>query len=130
MGELWFVRGDKEYLDAVHRCYNDLAHYFRQETRYKYVNLLSHQIRQCIFRPSSRLLQRYSSEEEVSHWFREMERVGDDVKIAGSISKEEVLEAWNAMMFRACCWGACHYIVSGESAPATYYGSQVPVYIG
>lgn len=126
----WTVTRDKAYLDAVHHCYDDLTKYLLRDSRYKYVDLLAHHIRLCVFRPSSRRLQGYSAEDEVSHWFREMEKIGDDMKQADIISKEEITEVWIVMMFRACCWGACHFLVSGERAPFRCYGSQLPVYIG
>jgi hypothetical protein len=104
MSQPWVVRRDKKYLDAVHRCYDDLTKYLEQEERYKYVDLLAHHIRRCIFRPSSRPLQAYSAEEEIAHSFREMEKIGDDMAKVGILSKEEAIEDWIVMMFRACCW--------------------------
>ena len=43
---------------------------------------------------------------------------------------EEVFDMWMTMLFRACCWGACHSFVPGERVPLENYGSQLPVYIG
>jgi len=40
------------------------------------------------------------------------------------------MEAWIVIIFRACCWGACHFFVPGERAPTAHYGSQLSVYIG
>lgn len=39
-------------------------------------------------------------------------------------------DIWITMLFRACCWGACHYFVPGERVPLKWVGSQMPIYIG
>ena len=39
-------------------------------------------------------------------------------------------DAWVTMLFRACCWGACHEFVSGERVPSEWWESQLPIYIG
>lgn len=41
-----------------------------------------------------------------------------------------LFNAWVVMLFRACCWGACHFFVPGERVPSAFYGSKLPVYIG
>jgi hypothetical protein len=39
-------------------------------------------------------------------------------------------DAWVTMLFRACCWGACHDFVPGERVPSEWWGSHLPIYIG
>ena len=39
-------------------------------------------------------------------------------------------DAWVTLLFRACCWGACHDFVPGERVPSEWWESQFPIYIG
>jgi hypothetical protein len=39
-------------------------------------------------------------------------------------------DAWVTMLFRGCCWGACHEFVPGERVPPEWWKSQMPIYIG
>jgi hypothetical protein len=35
-----------------------------------------------------------------------------------------LFDAWVTMLFRGCCWGACHEFVPGERVPSEWWGSQ------
>lgn len=48
----------------------------------------------------------------------------------GPQSEELLFDMWVSLLFRACCWGACHVFVPGERVPSSYWDSRLPVYIG
>lgn len=48
-----------------------------------------------------------------------------------NLTKEEVEDAWFAMMFRAFCWQRSHTMIPGvPPLPSEYWNSKMPVYIG
>ena len=70
-------------------------------------------------------------EADVEGYFAAWPKILADLADGQDEVREEVLfDAWVVMLFRACCWGACHFFVPGERVPSAYYGSQLPVYIG
>lgn len=76
-------------------------------------------------------------EDEMQKYFeafpKVLERFTTEHQVYGKIPQHfpQILpllfDAWVTMLFRACCWGACHSFVLGERVSFEYYGSQLPV---
>jgi hypothetical protein len=69
-------------------------------------------------------------EEQVGKYFVALSSIVEELKRVTRIDETTIVDAWVTMMFRAFCWGACHFFVPGERVPRAYFGSQLPVYIG
>ena len=123
------------YLDAVHDEYNKCTNWIVNKQTLLYRNLLGAHIRYGIFRPDGETglvaVQHPDYEADVEGYFAAWPQILADLADGQDEVREEVLfDAWVVMLFRACCWGACHFFVPGERVPSAYYGSQLPVYIG
>jgi hypothetical protein len=49
---------------------------------------------------------------------------------SSEIVEKFCFDIWITMLFRACCWGACHEFVPGERVPSEWWTSEIPIYIG
>ncbi|KAK5195893.1 hypothetical protein LTS03_002724 [Exophiala xenobiotica] len=136
------VRRDIVYLDVLSSYHKSMTNYLmilQNDFRLRYTDLLKFHIRFAIFRPpltpnSTRPeTQKHAPGEDVRHQFDQIDKIRDAYRRSHpgtQISDLLFVDAWASMMFRACCWGACHILVPGERVPSEYYGSQLPVYIG
>lgn len=141
--EPFAVRREEKYLDAVH---DELTVYLRKlssEGKVKYTDLVASHLRFGVFRDQTPLQPGTRPETQRSHLGDEVRKQCDHLlekglKVmnqdrapgVGELTAIELMDCWASMMTRACCWGAAHVFVEGETVPIAYYGSQLPVYIG
>ncbi|TVY43401.1 hypothetical protein LOCC1_G004571 [Lachnellula occidentalis] len=124
------------YLDAVHDQFDNLSQWVINQKGPIYRNVLGAHIRHAIVRIGRdpnllKWLTLPDSEADVEAYFAVWPTILADVSYDNDEYDEQALfDIWVVMLFRACCWGACHFFVPGERVPSEYYGSQLPVYIG
>jgi hypothetical protein len=136
-GQAWIVRQSHIYLDALDSHVESLTTYLdnlaRDSAAFSYLNLLGAHIRFAVFRAdgetSPMKAEAPNYEEDLKGYFEQLPQIVDYMKTTG-VTSLDAIDAWAAMMLRACCWGACHFFVPGERVPMAYFGSQLPVYIG
>ncbi|TVY50192.1 hypothetical protein LCER1_G007534 [Lachnellula cervina] len=127
------------YLDAVHEQFDNLKQWIIIQKGPIYRNVLGAHIRRAIiykdndkavFANWKTLNPNY--EADVKEYFRLWPYILTDLPSGEYEDYDEkaLCDIWIVMLFRACCWGACHFFVPGERVPSEYYGSQLPVYIG
>lgn len=140
----------RAYLDVVHDYFEHTAVFlmdgmkqtWRKRSRNRnstYSLLLGAHLRLAIFHQTDesvdlQYLQRPDYNLEMEKYFKLFPEILAHLKREHEICTDdfdqEIFDLWVTMLFRACCWGACHSFVPGERVPFEYYGSQLPVYIG
>jgi hypothetical protein len=126
-----------EYLDAIHDEYDKLKQWIIHQKGPIYRTVLGAHIRHAIFRENGEttMLAAQSPhpdyEADVEAYFAVWPTILADLLDGKEDYHAKILfDTWVVMLFRACCWNACHFFVPGERVPSEYYGSQLPVYIG
>lgn len=136
MGPELPVRKPMDFLNAVEDQYDKTTEWIKKKNEAMYRRLLGAHIRQSIFNIDAELMLAIQNPDygaDVEGYFAAWPRILEDVTNTGppeDSSPRELFDTWVVMLFRACCWGACHCFVPGERVPSAYYGSQLPVYIG
>ncbi|KAJ5377527.1 uncharacterized protein N7496_004936 [Penicillium cataractarum] len=136
-GQSWIVRQRPIYLDTLDSQVESLTTYLgnlaRDKAPFLYINLLGAHIRFAVFRSdgetSPMKAEAPNYKEDMKGYFDQLPEIVRHMETTG-VKSLDAIDAWAAMMLRACCWGACHFFVPGERVPMAYYGSQLPVYIG
>ncbi|TVY17056.1 hypothetical protein LARI1_G004501 [Lachnellula arida] len=125
------------YLDAVHEQFDNLKQWIIVQKGPIYRNVLGAHIRHITLRENEETgslnwqTLHPDYEAEVKEYFALWPNIMADLADGKYEYYEKALfDTWVVMLFRACCWGACHFFVPGERVPSEYYGSQLPVYIG
>ncbi|TVY84920.1 hypothetical protein LSUE1_G001851 [Lachnellula suecica] len=126
-----------DYLDAVHDHYDKLKPWIIHQKGPIYRKILGAHIRHAIFRENGEtsLLNFQKSspdyEADIEAYFAIWPAILEDLSSGKDEYHAKILfDTWVVMLFRACCWNACHFFVPGERVPSEFYGSQLPVYIG
>lgn len=126
-----------EYLDAVHDQYDKMKQWIVHQQGPIYRTVLGAHIRHAIFRengetsPLNAQTPHPDYEADVDAYFATWPNILADLSQGKNVFSDAILfDTWVVMLFRACCWNACHFFVPGVRVPSEYYGSQLPVYIG
>jgi hypothetical protein len=128
----WVIRCPVEYLEALNQYFDQATNFLanipsnRLSENLKYAELLTAHIRlEFIDIALSDKSPPQTYREQVEKYFLALSSI---IQECGTDERLTV-DAWVMMMFRAFCWGACHFFVPGEKVPRAYFGSQLPVYI-
>jgi hypothetical protein len=126
-----------DYLDAIHDEYDKLKKWIIHQKGPIYRTVLGAHLRHAIFRENGQMStfagpSPYPNyEADVEAYFAVWPTILADLSDGKEDYHAKILfDTWVVMLFRACCWSACHFFVPGERVPSEYYGSQLPVYIG
>jgi hypothetical protein len=138
--ELWVVKRDSVYLDAVQGHLWALTDLLRDmmslqpDSQFRYSNLLGAHIKLAMFleggETSALRNLRPDYKADMEEYFAQLPAIIEDMKSTGVSDPCEIVDSWVIMMLRAFCWGACHFFVLGERVPVETFGSQLPVNIG
>ncbi|KAH8597676.1 hypothetical protein B0O99DRAFT_617935 [Bisporella sp. PMI_857] len=136
------VKANKLFLDAVHDEYDMATRWVVGHNNLAYRRILGAHIKHVILRDGGETEVQATHDPEYERevlsyfltWPGILQDLEDEHFCSSPLQSDELrrlyFDTWVVMLFRACCWGACHRFVPGERVPSQHYGSQLPVYIG
>lgn len=126
-----------DYLDLVHGYFDQTTGWYRSISDFQKINriLISAYLRFCVFRfqqidQNVLVAENPDYEAEMKRYFDLWPLILNNMRAEPFHTEELYFDSWVTMLFRACCWGACHVFVPGERVPSEFWHSQLPVYIG
>jgi hypothetical protein len=124
-----------DYLDLVHDHFDQTTRWYRTISDFQKIHriLISAYLRFCVFhqtRPHLLVAENPDYEAEMKRYFDLWPLILNDTKAQLFHTEELYFDSWVTILFRACCWGACHIFLPGERVPSEFWHSQLPVYIG